>query len=241
MGKSNRDQDAVLGIEVRQNRIHTLVVRGLLMLLTVEWLFLLLEKRWLSAFLVLLIITTLLSPLLFRAKMDLDIPAEFHLAAVVFVLAALYLGEIQGFYQWLWWWDIALHTTAGFLMGIFGFLLVYILNESRQVDIHMTPGFIAFFSFIFAVAVGTFWEFFEFGMDQWFGTNMQKPMFNDPSGLTDTMWDMIVNSVGAMAISTSGWWYLKSKEHFFVKSWIRKFIAKNPGRFTLDKEQGRQE
>jgi hypothetical protein len=49
------------------------------------------------------------------------------------------------------------------------------------------------------------WEIFEFSMDQIFGLNMQKPMLGDPSGLTDTMWDMIVNLIGAAIVSLSGW------------------------------------
>jgi len=42
------------------------------------------------------------------------------------------------------------------------------------------------------------------------------------------MWDMIVNSGGALIISLSGWWYLKSNRDFFVMDWINKFISRNP-------------
>ncbi|MGM0404451.1 MAG: hypothetical protein ACQEQN_12110 [Thermodesulfobacteriota bacterium] len=83
-----------------------------------------------------------------------------------------------------------------------------------------------------AVAIGTFWEIFEFFMDQLFGFNMQKPMMGDPSGLTDTMWDMIVNAIGAFIISFTGLWYLKCKQSFFVRNWIRNFIERNPGMFN---------
>ena len=117
-------------------------------------------------------------------------------------------------------------------MGIFGFLLIYILNESIRIDIHLTPGFISFFAFTFAVSIGTVWEIFEFSADQIFQLNMQKPMMGDPSGLTDTMWDMIVNAIGALMISLTGWWYLKSKKNYFVKDWIGKFIEKNPRLFS---------
>jgi hypothetical protein len=34
-------------------------------------------------------------------------------------------------------------------------------------------------------------------MDQIFGSNMQKPMLGDASGLTDTMLDFIIDAVGA--------------------------------------------
>lgn len=215
--------------EFKANRI---VIRVLLVLMAVEWILLLLDQSWLSLFLVTLIIGTVFSPILFRKRMQVEIPAEFHLTAVIFILASFYLGEVQDFYQRLWWWDIALHTTAGLLMGILGFLLVYVLNENKRVELNMTPGFIAFFAFTFALAIGSIWEIFEFSMDQFFGMNMQKPMFGDPSGLTDTMWDIIVNALGASVISISGYVYLKRKKGFFVKDWIRSFITKNPQMFN---------
>ena len=214
-----------------ENRVHRFIIRLLLVIMVIEWVFLLIEQRWLSLFLVTLIIAVLFAPIIFRKKMDLELPAEFHLMAVLFTFASLYLGEVQQFYFLIWWWDIALHATAGLMMGVFGFLLVYILNESKQVNLHMNAGFVAFFAFLFAVTIGTLWEIFEFGMDQLFGLNMQKEMLGDPSGLTDTMWDMIVNAIGALIISVTGWWYLKRRRHFFIKTMIQKMISKNPGMF----------
>lgn len=216
---------------IGETRIHRILVRVLLVVMTIEWVLLMLEQRWLSLFLVTLIIATLFAPILFRNKLQMEIPVEFHLTAMIFIFASFYLGEVQNFYFRYWWWDIALHATAGLLMGILGFILVYILNESNRVELNMNPGFIALFAFIFAVAIGTIWEIFEFSMDQIFGTIMQKPMLGDPSGLTDTMWDMIVNAVGAIVISGTGWWYLKKDKSFFVKDWIRKFISRNPRMF----------
>ena len=116
-------------------------------------------------------------------------------------------------------------------MGILGFLLVYVLNASKTLAFSMTPLFIAFFAFMFAVAIGALWEIFEYSMDAFFGTRMQKPMFDDPSGLTDTMWDMIVNSLGAAFISSLGWWYMKHNRRSFIDIWIDKFIQRNPGWF----------
>lgn len=217
--------------ELGGNRTHHIMIRILLVVMTIEWIILLLDERWLSLFLVTLIIITLFAPIIFRKRMEVEIPVEFHLTAVLFTFASLYLGEVHSFYYRFWWWDIMLHATAGLLMGIFGFLLVYILNESKRIDLHLSPGFIALFAFLFAVSIGTMWEIFEFSMDQLFGTNMQKPMLDDPSGLTDTMWDMIVNAVGALLISLFAWWYMRTNQSFFVKRWIRKFIDKNPEMF----------
>ncbi|MDD2310613.1 MAG: hypothetical protein PHH91_13635 [Desulfuromonadaceae bacterium] len=214
-----------------ESRIHKWVGWSLVSIVAVEWLFLLFSARWLSLFLVTIIMVVLIAPTIFRTKLDVEIPVEFHITAVIFIFASLYLGEIQRFYQLFWWWDIVLHASAGLLMGIVGFLLVYLLNESKRVEMHMTPGFISLFAFSFAVTIGTLWEVFEFSMDQFFGLNMQKAMLDDSSGLTDTIWDMIVNAIGAFIISFMGWRYLKRKQIFFVRDWIQSFVEKNPALF----------
>jgi uncharacterized membrane protein YjdF len=112
-----------------------------------------------------------------------------------------------------------------------GFLLVYILNESKRIELHMRPRFVAMFAFLFAVAVGAVWEIFEFSMDRLVGTRMQKPMLGDPSGLTDTMFDLIVDTLGALVISGTGWWFMHTRQRSFIEVWIRKFVDRNPRLF----------
>lgn len=97
----------------------------------------------------------------------------------------------------------------------------------------MQPRFVALFACLFAIVVGTLWEVFEFTMDQVVGTTMQKSMFDDPSGLTDTMWDMIVNVVGAIFTSWSGWWYMIQREQSFIALSVRKLIQRNLHLFRL--------
>lgn len=212
-------------------RLKRWLVFVIVALMTVDLVVVVSEGRWLSAFLILTIASLILLVTVFSDRLVVQIPAEFQLLALAFVFAALFLGEVHSYYDRIWWWDIALHSTSGLLMGILGFLLVYVLNASEKVALSMTPRFVAFFAFIFAIAVGTVWEIFEFAMDEIFGARMQKPMLGDPSGLTDTMWDMIVNAIGAALISTLGWWYLKRERRSFIDAWIGKFIDRNPDWF----------
>jgi len=101
-------------------------------------------------------------------RFDVQIPPQFEVLAVVFVYASLFLGEVHGYYIRFWWWDAILHVGSGFLLGILGFLLVYVLNEHENVDLHMWPRFDALFAFMFAVGMGALWEIFEFAMDRSF-------------------------------------------------------------------------
>ncbi|GAB4321081.1 MAG: hypothetical protein Kow0059_15600 [Candidatus Sumerlaeia bacterium] len=184
------------------------------------------ERNWFPLFLITLTIFLTLLPVLVRRRFDVYIPPEFEIAAITFIFAALFLGEIGGYYQRFWWWDVALHTGAGFLLGLVGFLLVYVMNEQEDIAMIMKPGFVAFFSFSFAMALGALWEIFEFAMDGFFGLNMQK------SGLRDTMWDLIVDAVGAFVVAAWGYVYLKRpQERSFIDRWITRFIEGNPHLF----------
>ena len=192
------------------------------------------ERQWLNALVIggILLLTVL--PMLISRRLHLFFPPEFEVLAIAFIFAALFLGETRDFYARFWWWDLALHTTSGALLGIFGFLLVYVLNETPRVDLHMRPGFVAFFAFCFALMVGALWEIFEFAMDSLAGMNMQKPFLGDPSGLTDTMWDLIVDAIGALAISLAGYLYTKRGATSFIERWIQRFIAGNPRLFRRE-------
>lgn len=186
------------------------------------------QGRWLAATVTAGIIGVTLLPIVLGRRFAVHIPPEFEVLAVVFAYASLFLGEVHGYYIRFWWWDVVLHIGSGFLLGILGFLLVYVLNEVESVDLHMRPRFVAFFAFMFAVGMGALWEIFEFAMDQLFGLNMQK------SGLVDTMWDLIVDTGGAIVIALLGWSYLsKAGNSSFLERWIAAFVRANPRLFRL--------
>lgn len=183
------------------------------------------NRVWMNAFLVGTILLLTFWPAFVGRRFEIFIPPELEVVAIVFIFASLFLGEIQGYYARFAWWDKALHTSSGFLLGVLGFLLVYVLNQDERVDLSMKPGFVALFAFVFSVAVGAEWEIFEFAMDSFFGTNMQK------SGLVDTMWDIIVDSVGALGIAVLGYGWVKTGRDSFLEDWIESFVRANPRLF----------
>ena len=208
-------------------RAHLGVLLILQTIMAIELVLLVVRGQWMHVFLVAAVMAGTLAPELLRRKLPVEIPSEAQILAILFVFASLFLGEVRDYYERIAWWDQALHGTAGLLLGLLGFLIVYVLNESKNVQLQMRPSFVALFAFAFAIAIGTVWEIFEFGMDQLFGLNMQKPMRGDPSGLTDTMWDMIVNAAGAAIISLSGWIYIRRARRRHVDTWVARFIRRN--------------
>lgn len=212
-------------------RIHKITVSFLQLIMGAELALLFLEGQWGAVCLVSLVMIITMAPVVLGKWFPVTILPEIQVLAIIFVFASVFLGEVRMFYEKIWWWDIALHFNSGVLLGILGFLLVYILNADERVDVHLNPGFVAFFAFLFAVATGALWEIFEFAMDQLFGTNMQKPMPGDSSGLIDTMWDLIVDALGALGVTLLGWWYMKRRKRSFIETMVQRFIESNPRLF----------
>ena len=210
-------------------RAHLVILAVIQVVMAVQLVLLLLREDWPQATFVAGIMILTLAPVVFR--MPVEIPSEVQIVALLFVFASLFLGEVRDYYQRFWWWDAALHTTSGLLLGMLGFMFVYILNEDRNVDLHMRPSFVALFAFFFAVGLGALWEIFEFGMDEFAGTNMQPAVPGDPSGLTDTIHDLIVDSVGAAIVALGGWRYLARARISRVDNWAQRFIRRNPQLF----------
>lgn|GEM_PF-860998 len=163
------------------------------------------NNDWTNFALSILTLIVLLLPSIIEKRLSVDFPSEFEIAVVIFIFAALYLGEMRAYYVKYWWWDLFLHTFSGLIIGAIGFSLVNILNKNEKIAIKLSPIFVSIFSFSFALSIGALWEIYEFAMDTLFGLNMQK------SGLVDTMTDLIVDALGALVFSVLGYLHLKGK------------------------------
>lgn len=156
--------------------------------------------RWSLAFVTLATLALSLVPPTLASRWSLTLPVPFLLATTLFFFASIFLGEAFDFYERLWWWDLALHGFSAIGFGLIGFLFVFMLFEGDRFA--APPSAIAFVAFCVAMTIGAVWEIFEFGMDQIFGLNMQK------SGLMDTMGDLMINTVGSLIASVTGYLYL---------------------------------
>jgi len=159
------------------------------------------QGLWLMAFTIFLGLLCTFLPSLLNRNYLLTLPTEFEFLLTLFVYASIGLGEYAGFYTTFWWWDLVLHSGAGFGLGLVGFLILYSFYAKGMLRMH--PLLIVVFSFAFSLALGVLWEIFEFSMDHIFLTTMQK------SGLMDTMSDLIVDAMGALLISWIGYLHLK--------------------------------
>lgn len=166
-------------------------------------------------------------PNIINKKTKIIIPSNMYIAYILFLYAAVFLGEVRDYYYRVPHWDTILHACSGVMLGALGFSFINILNKNEKVHVKLSPGFVAFFAFGFAITLGVIWEIYEFLADGALGLNMQKFAMRDGVGLigrdalADTMEDLIVDSMGAFVISAIGYISLRYK-----KGWVEKLLIK---------------
>ena len=201
-----------------------------------------------GAFFCVLTIALLYVPSWVQVRLRIERPPPLEITILCFIFAAEILGEVNAFYVNVPNWDTMLHTINGFLAAAVGFSMVLLLNDNEKLTFDLSPFFLALVAFCFSMTIGVLWEFFEFGMDWFFHSDMQRDtVINaiysaslDPTrsnkvvavkgiydvvingeelgmggyldiGLIDTMKDLLVNFVGAVVFSVTGFFYARSK------------------------------
>ena len=201
-----------------------------------------------NVFLCILTLILFLVPSFIERKIQIDLPDTLEVIILLFIFAAEILGEIRAYYISIPYWDTMLHTLNGFLAAAVGFSMVILLNDNEKLTFELSPFFLALLAFCFSMTIGVLWEFFEFFMDTFLHTDMQKDTIIhtihsvtlDPTrsnqvvtihniqdvavngsslglpgyldiGLIDTMKDLMVNFLGALVFSVTGFFYARSK------------------------------
>ncbi len=148
-----------------------LVLRGLVIFVLIRSL---LRREYQSMFLCALSLVLMVLPSIISKKLKIVLPSTLEIIILLFIFAAEILGEIHSFYVRIPNWDTMLHTINGFLCAAIGFCLVDMLNRDDQFSFKLSPLYLAIVSFCFSMTVGVLWEFYEFGVDQLLGMDMQK-------------------------------------------------------------------
>ncbi|MEN6513856.1 hypothetical protein [Methanoculleus sp.] len=150
-----------------------------------------------------------MAPSLMTRNMRLCLPWEVNLLIAV----SLYLhvmGHVGGYYVTLApYYDKLTHLVSSATVALLAFSLAALAGHRG--DVRLTrPAFVVFI-LVSTLAAGTVWEIYEFVVDQVFGTNLQL-------GNTDTMWDLIMDLIGAVIVAGFAAIALgRAEEHRFVR------------------------
>lgn len=152
-------------------------------------------------------------PSILKERYRLYLPFAIEFGIVVFSFSTLFLGEIARFYYYLPFWDKFTHFQSGLLLGASGYVLVYILNEHKKINLGLSPAFVSIFAVTFSLAIGAGWEIFEFAGDSFFGSHWQPDN-------ADTMWDLIADVGGALIISVIGYFWMHRHKRLPFTPWV---------------------
>ena len=156
-------------------------------------------------------------PSFIHKRFLITVPNFVETLFYIFLYLSIYLGEVRNFYYLVPYWDSILHTFSAAMLASIGFSLVTILNAEFSNRVHLSPLFIALFAFCFALTMGVIWEIYEFTMDYFLKTNMQKFITYDgtiligQNALLDTMKDIILDASSSAVVSVLGFLSLRKK------------------------------
>lgn len=139
-------------------------------------------------------------PYIVRRRSDISMPWEVNLL----IALALFLhvaGHVSDYYiLFSPYYDKIAHFVSSITISVLGFVLVLLVD--RYSGLRLTRSMIIFFIVIFTMALGAFWEIYEYLFDTFLGTALQH-------GLDDTMTDLIFDLFGAVIIAAVGNFYLR--------------------------------
>ena len=150
-----------------------LFLRTLVFLAFIRELFL---KEYGNAILCLITLVLFIVPFFIEKKYKIKLPSLLEVIILLFIFTGVILGEIHNMYVRVDNIDTIMHTLNGFLCAAVGFSLVDLLNENVK-RINLSPFFVTIVAFCFSMTIGIIWEFYEFGCDRIFKTDMQKDTF----------------------------------------------------------------
>lgn len=162
-------------------------------------------------------------PSFIQRRFSIIFPDQIYVMYLVFLYCSIYLGEVGKFYYLIPFWDSILHGFSGVMLGALGFTVVNLLNREERLTVKLSPSFVSLFSLCFAVTLGVVWEIYEFTFDGLLGLNMQKfalqggALFVGRDALIDTMKDLIIDFIGALAMTIIGYFSIKKERDWVIQ------------------------
>lgn len=172
--KEKRQTLKSFGNQVRTNKTTFVAYLVLRMFVILALVISILRGNYENMFFCILTLILFMIPTFVEKSFGIDIPSTLEIIILLFIFSAEILGELQCYYVKFAHWDTMLHTVNGFLCAAVGFSLVDIFNRNKKFQFKLSPVFLAVVAFCFSMTVGVLWEFYEFGSDMLFHTDMQK-------------------------------------------------------------------
>jgi hypothetical protein len=135
-------------------------------------------------------------------RRDYDIHLSPGLTLWITSAVTLHAVGMVALYDRVWWWDHVTHFVSAALVAGVGYAVTTSLDEHSDA-VHFPPSFLAVYIFLFTVAAGVFWELLEMvgrDLSRAYGFDAILVVY----GLEDTMLDLVVDMLGAIAVAVAG-------------------------------------
>ncbi|WP_297634242.1 hypothetical protein [uncultured Clostridium sp.] len=129
-----------------------------------------------------------------------------------FIFISMYLANVWNFYG-IEHYDKFLHLLSGGILGFIGlafYMYMFNIKEKKEIDIKK----LIIFILMFLVSIAGLWEIWEFTTDSLFGLMAQN-------GLEDTMWDIILGTVGGIIVLIPIINYSKGKRVPLIEEFLK--------------------
>ena len=137
------------------------------------------------------ILLTLTLPYILNKIFKLNISDYLIFIWILFIFSAHYLGVILELYNKWYMFDKITHFMSGILSAGAGVMILKKVDSRKKL-------FNILFILSFTWLCAGLWEVFEFTCNYFFGGDAQKVI---ETGVSDTMWDMIVAFFGSIIVS----------------------------------------
>lgn len=142
---------------------------------------------------------TLAPPILARTTRA-TLPRGLEAGVLLLLVSDMTAGNLLGLYGRWPWYDKALHLGSSLLVGLIGFLGVYLLEASGRARLGRWTTRVAIL--LVTLGVGAVWELAEYAVDRLLGRATQTA-----PGLAahdDTMMDLLLDAVGGVLAALLG-------------------------------------
>lgn len=154
-------------------------------------------------------------PTFLRAKYDINTPWWLEFLIVLAFFLDVIVGSELRVYTTVTGFDWFTHLLGTFIISLIAFSIVFALKVTKVIKVSV--GMIWFFTVVFALAVGGFYEILEFVTDLIFGSNSQV-------NLTNTMLDLVFDLIGGIITATLGAYFLTRYQGRKIKDVLEPYI-----------------
>jgi len=123
-------------------------------------------------------------------------------AVFLHALGTIQLFGYESLYRDVGWWDHLTHSLSASVVAGAGYATVRAVSEHSD-EVHLPRRFMFVFILTFVMAFGVLWEVLEFAIAEVaavLGTGTVLTQY----GLTDSLWDLVFDTLGAVVVSIWG-------------------------------------